>query len=133
MLCNYRDYLNEQKAISFEECLELHREILSEIGSNPDAVGLYDELVEKAIEYAEMRANWTVKSREWKIKQDVLRTSKHDSLIIKCNMLSRYLRKEGKKAASRDRLGYQEDGRIYRKRIGDFGCFLSYIHGINGR
>ena len=133
MICRYEDYEGEQRAISFQDCLKLHEEMIEEIGSDSEAGEIYDELIETAAEYALLRSNWTTKPREWKLEKDDFRTSKHNSLIVKCNMLARYLRMQGKEAAWREELGYEEDDRYNRKRIGDFGCFLTYVHGINGR
>ena len=55
------------------------------------------------------------------------RTLKHDSAIVKFNMLARYFRKEGKKAIWRDELGES------RKTIGDFTCYIALFYGLNAR
>ena len=67
------------------------------------------------------------------LKKDSLRTSIHDSVIIHFNMLARYLRMQGKKAEWRDRLGYEEDNKFYRKAIGDFGCYIVFVNSICSR
>lgn len=102
-------------------------------GNDEDAIELYDEIVEKACEYAEIRAKWTLMDKEWKMDAEPGRTAKHNSVIIKFNQLARYLKMQGKEAAWRDMLGYEEDDRYNRKTIGDMACFLTYIYGINGR
>ena len=72
-------------------------------------------------------------SREEKMETDSLRTSHHDSLIIHFNMLARYLRMQGKEAAWRDQLGYEEDDRYNRKKIGDFGCYIVFVNSLGVR
>lgn len=46
-------------------------------------------------------------------------------------MLARYLKQQGKTAAWRDELGYEEDDPYNRKAIGDFACYLAFVNGIN--
>ena len=72
-------------------------------------------------------------TREQKMEIDERRTSCHDSLIVKFNMLARYLKMQGKPAAWRDTLGHLEDDPANRKRIGDFACYLVFINSINAR
>ena len=133
MICTYDYYLGTPQCISFEESLELHREMIAEVGEDKEANEIYDELIETASEYALIRSNWTTKPRDWRRSKDDARTAKHDSLIVKFNMLARYLKMQGNEAAWRDELGYEEDDRCNRKRIGDFGCFLAYVHAVSGR
>lgn len=134
MICTYENYLKEPYAISFEESLKIHEMMISEInGCDADTIEDYNELVEKCTSYAKMRADWTYHDASWKMDNDSLRTSKHDVVIGKFNQLARWLKKCGKEATWRDLLGYEEDNLYNRKRIGDFACFLAYIHGINGR
>ena len=129
----YEEYLREPKTLTFEQMRELHTEIAKETDGDPDALELYGELMESAAAYASIRSRWLRMSREEKMKQDSLRTSAHDSVIIHFNMLARYLRMQGKKAEWRERLGYEEDDPYYRKTIGDFGCYLVFIDSICAR
>lgn len=127
------DYLKKQNILTIEEFQEIHKHMTLEIGSDEDAIELYNELVSKSIEYASIRARWTLMSPKEKMDADAGRTMTHDSLIVKFNQLSRFLRLQGKKASWRDELGYEEDDRINRKRIGDMGCYIAFIHAINAR
>ena len=128
----FDDYLNEPCALHFDQMKRFHQEMIDEIGMDPKAVELYDDLVSEAGKYAAIRASWQQMSREEKMEKDSLRTSIHDSVIIHFNMLARYLRMQGKKAEWRDRLGYEEDNKFYRKAIGDFGCYIvCYIVFVN--
>lgn len=129
----FEDYLKEQKTLSFEQMKSLHREMVDEIGDDPDAKELYDELVKIATKYAAMRADWQQMTREEKMDSDSLRTSRHDSMIIHFNMIARYLKMKGKKAQWRDQLGYEEEDTYCRKTIGDFGCYIVFVNSICSR
>ena len=129
----FEEYLTEPKAIDFNQMQKLHSDLLSEIGNDADAIELYEDLIDTAVKYAEIRARWMRFSREEKMEIDSLRTSHHDSLIIHFNMLARYLRMQGKEAAWRDQLGYEEDDRFNRKTIGDFGCYIIFVNSLCAR
>ena len=133
MVCTYEEYLKRPKAITFEKMQTIHTEMIAEIGTDVDALELYDELIKIATRYATIRANWLLLSREKKSEQDSGRTSCHNSVITHFNMLVRYLKQQGKAAAWRDELGYEEDNPYNRKAIGDFACYLAFVNGINAR
>ena len=129
----FEEYLTEPKAMDFNQMQKLHSDLLSEIGNDAEAMELYGDLIDTAVKYAEIRARWMRFSREEKMEIDPLRTSHHDSLIIHFNMLARYLRMQGKEAAWRDQLGYEEDDRYNRKKIGDFGCYIVFVNSLGVR
>ena len=133
MVCTYEEYLKQPKAITFGKMQIFHAEMLAEIGADVDALELYDELIKIATRYATIRANWLLLSREEKNEQDSSRTSCHNSVIIHFNMLARYLKQQGRTAAWRDELGYEEDDPYNRKAIGDFACYFAFVNGINAR
>ena len=133
MVCTYEEYLKQPKAITFGKMQIFHAEMLAEIGADVDALELYDELIKIATRYAAIRANWLLLSREEKSEQDSGRTSCHNSVITHFNMLARYLKQQGKAAAWRDKLGYEEDDLYNRKAVGDFACYLAFVNGINAR
>lgn len=112
---------------------ELHQEMVEEIGKDTDAIELYDELVAVATRYAAIRAGWQQLSREEKMERDSSRTSYHNSLITHFNMLARYLRMQGRSVKWRDKLGYEEDDRYFRKTIGDFGCYIVFVNSLCAR
>lgn len=129
-LYNYEDYLESpvQPVITIEQCEEIYNEMKESIDLNDeDMVELLDELLEKCFNYAMMRMNWSLYTREEKMDKDSLRTSRHDTVITSFNMLSRYLEMNGKKAGWREKLGEN------RKCIGDFACYLAFIQAINNR
>lgn len=133
MLITYSEYLEKQKCISLEKMQSIHNQMVDEIGEDPDALEIYDELMGKATQYAAYRAEWFIWDRATRMERDASRSSCHNSLIVKFNMLAKYLKMHGKTAAWRDELGYEEDDRYNRKAIGDFACYLVFVNSINAR
>ena len=125
--------MKQPKAIIFEKMQMIHAEMLAELGADMEALELYNELMKVATRYAAIRANWLLFSREEKNEQDSGRTSCHNSVITHFNMLTRYLKQQGKAAAWRDKLGYEADDPYNRKAIGDFACYLAFVNGVNAR
>lgn len=133
MIFQYKDYLKENRSLTVDQMIKIHGELIEEIGTDSDALELYDELIAAAASYAEMRAGWFQMSRAERMDKDSLRTSYHNSVIIHFNMLSRYLKMQGKTAEWRDELGYEEDDGYNRKRIGDFACYIVFVNSICAR
>lgn len=129
----FEQYLKEPYALDFHQMQRIHGELSEEIGEDPEAVELYEELIDAATRYAVVRAKWFRMSKEEKIDTDSLRTSHHDSVIIHLNMLARYLKMQGKKALWREQLGDVEENGYIRKGIGDFACYLVFVNSICAR
>ena len=64
---------------------------------------------------------------EEKMAADDGRTQAHNVVITSLNTLARIVENEGGDASWMSQLG------DYRKRVGDFACFVSYITGICNR
>lgn len=133
MFLTYEDYCKKQKSLSLEEMTKLHKEMREEINSDPDALDLYQELIETATRYLFFRSNWMLWNLEEKAEKDPSRTSCHNSVIVKFNQLARYLTMQGKAASWREVLGYEEENPYFRKRIGDFACYLAFINSLLAR
>lgn len=133
MITSYNEYLEKPNCLYMGPMEEMHKEILRTIEGDSEAQELYKELIKKATQYAGIRAQWLLMDRITKIETDDGRTSCHNSLIVKFDMLARYLRSKGEKAIWRDMLGYEKDDRNNRKRIGDFACYLVFVNSLNAR
>lgn len=129
----FEQYLKEPYALDFHQMQRIHGELSEEIGEDPEAVELYEELIDAATRYAAVRAKWFRMSKEEKIDTDSLRTSHHDSVITHLNMLARYLKMQEKKALWREQLGDVEENGYIRKGIGDFACYLVFVNSICAR
>lgn len=129
-MTTYIEYLKNTDALSLEAMNNILYEILDEIKNDEDATELFDELLEKAVKYTEIRAKWNLMSSGERAEADAGRTMCHDSLIVKFNQLAKYLRINGKSAGWRDQLGYDE---LDRKRIGDFAAYIVFVSCLNAR
>lgn len=127
------EYDGMELSIPMESMAALHRDMLAEIGTDEDALELYEELVQQANRYAVFRSSWMLWSREEKMENDASRTSCHDSLIVKFNQLAKYLGIIGKETQWRKELGFTEDDPFNRKRIGDFACYIVFVNSICAR
>ena len=130
---SFETYRVMNDSLSMEDFLSIHQRMIDSIGNDEDARELFNELMECAISYADIRARWTLMTREEKQDIDESRTMKHDALIIKFNKLARFLDMSGRDISWRNDLGYTEDDPMKRKRIGDFACYLVFIAGVNAR
>ena len=54
-------------------------------------------------------------------------------VILSFNQLARYLKMQGKAAGWRDVLGEEAENPNYRKRLGDFACYLVFVQSLNAR
>lgn len=133
ILSSYEKYLQAPKSITLEKMRAIHEQILGEIMDDTDAKEIYEELIIVATKYASFRAEWFLWDRTTRMERDDSRTSCHNSLIIKFDMLARYLKMQGKDAIWRDELGDEVDNRYNRKAIGDFACYLVFVNSINAR
>lgn len=129
----YSEYLPSALSLSLEEMNQIHIKMLQGIGADPDAIELYQDALAQAIKYFQYRANWTLWKREEQLENDSYRTSCHNTLIMKFNILARYQKSLGHSAEWRDMLGDENMHTHTRKRIGDFACYLAFVNAINER
>lgn len=132
-ICSYEEYLSSEKALTIAQMEGIHKDIIRSIQSDQDALELYEDLVSASVKYSEIRAEWSLMSREQKMDKDPLRTSLHNAAIIQVNILARYLAQIGKSTSWRNLLGNEEEDRIYRKTIGDFACYIAFVNAICSR
>ena len=133
MIPNYNSYLKEKYSLTFAEMRQIHDDMTADIGSDMDALELYGELIKMSVKYAAIRAKWPSLSKQEKMEQDAGRTACHDSVIVKFNKISRYLKITGKEAAWRDVLGDETADPHIRKRIGDFACYIVFLNCLSAR
>lgn len=129
----YEEYIPLTKSIPVELMMELHQEMLSEIGTNEEALELYEEFLQAANRYSTFRSNWCIWCHKEKIDKDSSRTSCHDSMIVKLNQLARYLKMHGTNVNWREVLGDENEDVYNRKRIGDFACYVVFVNSISAR
>ena len=129
----YEEYSSTEKSLTITQMQDIHNCIIKSIQDDQDASELYEDLISASVKYAEIRAEWSLMSREQKMDKDPLRTALHNSVIIQVNMLARYLAQIGRSTSWRNLLGNEEEDRIYRKTIGDFACYIAFVNAICSR
>lgn len=133
MITTFEDYRPMPMSLTMEELASLHSKMAQEIGSDRDGLELYSDLVAAAVKYLEYRSNWPLWGREEKMEKDSVRTSRHNRVILCLNQLARYLRMQGKDAVWRDILGEETENAAYRKRAGDFACYIAFVESLCAR
>ena len=141
MIEHYEDYLSLSGAITFQEAMEIYNTIVSRLDDSEDGTDLWEEYLQAAVDYAKIRADWLLLSLEEKEESDPRRTALHDRSIISLNILARWMNRFGRDCSWRDRLGdgtwrrsdYDVKKEVFRKRIGDFHCYVALIYGLNAR
>ena len=129
----YTEYLPMELSLTLEEMQQLHMQMIKGIGNDEDAMEYYRDILSKALEYVEYRANWALWSREEKLEKDDYRTSCHNNLILNFNIFARYMKSQGHSTEWRDVLGDETVHPYTRKRIGDFACYLVFVNALNER
>ena len=105
--------------MDFREARELFEEL-----SRTRQQELLADLIESAVRYARIRADWYLADPEGRREMEELRTRAHNALIDNFNILARNMRKEGEDIGWWQRLGQN------RQRIGDFACYIHCILGL---
>lgn len=112
--------------LTYTEAKEIYDTVNANLDhSDEDIVGLYNDMITRAVRYANIRSGWNSLSREQKMEQDPSRTMAHDAFIMSTNIVARTQGNIG--AEWRERLS--DD----RKRIGDFACYIALFQGIEAR
>lgn len=88
---------------------------------------LVHDLFAKAIDYAHIRAEYTLADLAEKTAMEDRRTRAHNAFIDSCNILSRDMSISGEDNSWRRNLGND------RKTIGDFACYVHCTWAIRAR
>lgn len=128
----YEDYKNAPQALTIKEANQILLEIQKEI-TDEKAEKLYHDVELAGIEYIHVRTNWYRMTKEEKKAANDQRTLKHNAVINSLDALADYLKSTGKPASWRDQIGYEKDGKYFRKRIGDMGCTIAYLLSLKTR
>ena len=48
MICKYEDYLKEPYILTLEQMQQIHNDLLADLGNDPEALELYEELIAAA-------------------------------------------------------------------------------------
>ncbi|MCD5189590.1 hypothetical protein IV460_00775 [Enterococcus casseliflavus] len=139
---NFKNYLIKKDTLTFEEMENLHVSILESANSiDEEFLEIWQDLIESAIDYTKIRAEWNFYSKDKKMEVDSMRTNKHDNVIITFLMLERFMIQKKWSIEWTKQLFLQDiisnrtkkDVVESRKRIGDFANYLAFIYALNGR
>lgn len=112
--------------LTYEEALHIYTLIQENLNrTDEDIVGLYNQMLQKAVRYANTRSKWHTLTRDEKLESDDSRTMLHDSFIASVNIIART---EGEIGAQWKELLTDD-----RKRIGDFACYVALFLAIDAR
>lgn len=124
----------------YDKASEILKSLRFEINTHKedeDLQELYRDFLESCINYANMRAEWSLMSKEKKMEKDSFRTSLHDSVLMNLTILKRYMTNNQMSTEWYANLVSDPDADIktqpYRKLAGDFACHVANILGIEAR
>ena len=106
---------------------KFYNEILENNSFDEDIVELWKIVLKSAIEYTNLRANWSLMTTKEKVENDKHRTNLHDSFINNLKMFFRYCEQKGRILELKSLL--EKD----RKEIGDFANYIVFREAINNR
>jgi len=95
--------------------------------SSSQIKNLKDDLINLALDYARIRADYYLVDPDERRERENCRTRAHNAFIDSCNILSRNMDKNGESIEWRMMLG---DDRQY---IGDFACYIHLFLGLRAR
>lgn len=134
MIETYKDYKKMPQYFTPDRLAFIQEDMQMEIGDDPEALEIYEDLLKASVKYANMRAMWGAMNREEKRENDALRTAYHDAVIMNLNMLARYEKSQGFPAEWREMIAPGSETVVYnRKAIGDFGCYLAFVSALCSR
>ena len=128
MFPTYSELTEKNKVLTFIESNEIYIEIISVLNRHDtEEMEYWNDFITSSIEYLEIRSTWLFLSREEKLKKDPLRTGIHNTVIRNLTVLKRIV--EHKHEHTEWYYLLNDD----RKRIGDFACYVSYIHSLSSK
>lgn len=124
----YQQYLKEPNALTIEIADKIYQMLLVNAPENDVKFDeLFQSFCESAAEYAGYRANWLSMSMQEQLEIDEVRTRKHNIFLKTKNDLSKYMYENNMNNDWDDLLGEE------RKRVGDFGCYVTFLRSIHAR
>ena len=129
----YQNYCQQDQSLSFQQADNIHQKIVEAIQNNNQGQLLYEEILKAGKEYIQIRMDWAFLTKEEKKKVNEIRTQKHNAVIASFDALASFCQTNHLDTSWRDEIGYEENGKGYRKRIGDMGCYLAFISSLSTR
>ncbi len=142
-LYNFQGYLNKPEALTFPEMEEIHRLIFAAADlKNEDFIELWKDVIEQAIHYTNIRSEGMILTQQEQEQRDQSRTNQHNMLLSTFLVLERFFLQQGWDCKEwTEKLFLQKpiknrrmmDLNSHRKRIGDFGNYLTFVYALHNR
>ena len=113
--------------IDIDKNEKYYNEIIDNIHKDDESFELWQNLLNKAIEYTNIRAKWSLMSMNEKVENDAYRTACHDSFINSLKMYVRYLKQLGINLLANELI--EQD----RKTIGNFANYIVFREAIKNK
>lgn len=133
-------YLTKDKdVLSFEESEKIYNTIVQDIDlNNSEEMEYWNDFINACSNYTAERSSWLLLNKKQRIDRDKNRSSIHDGLLVKLNIIKRVfesknLNVEWFNVFKIDSILGDEKENINRKRIGDLANYIAYIYAINSR
>ncbi len=111
----------------FEKFNKYYNGIVENCHEDDEAFDMFQHLLNRAIEYSNIRAKWSLMSIEEKNEKDSYRTACHESFINSLKIYLRYLDKLGIKLLASELI------EMDRKIIGDFANYIVFAEAVKNR
>lgn len=133
-------YLTKDKdVLSFEESEKIYNTIVQDIDlNNSEEMEYWNDFINACSNYTAERSSWLLLNKKQRIDRDKNRSSIHDGLLVKLNIIrrvfeSKNLNVEWFNVFKIDSILGDEKENINRKRVGDLANYIAYIYAINSR
>ncbi|MDF7639501.1 hypothetical protein PT285_08830 [Lactobacillus sp. ESL0791] len=133
MIPTYKDFTHQPSHLSVTDAESIYQELVDLTTAMNDRKlnDLVTNLIQKAVTYTEVRAQWLLLSSIEKMQIDRHRTDLHNDFIAAVNIVQRYMKQKDVPTDWYERL--VPTGIVDRKRVGDFACYISYVYAVNAR
>lgn len=133
-------YLTKDKdVLSFEESEKIYNTIVQDIDlNNSEEMEYWNDFINACSNYTAERSSWLLLNKKQRIDRDKNRSSIHDGLLVKLNIIrrvfeSKNLNVEWFNVFKIDSILGDEKENINRKLVGDLANYIAYIYAINSR
>lgn len=124
----YDDFTHEIGHLSFEDCQDIHKQLLQDADqSDQEFQDYWNQFIKACVDYTQSRGEWLTLTKEGRQEHDSYRTTKHEKVIFNLKIIKALIEEKSGNISWYDR--FKED----RKRIGDFACYITYVYAINAR
>lgn len=139
----YKSYLEQPEALTFDEMQTIHEAILkNDTITDTDFQDAWQSILQAALRYTTIRAQWHSFSQDEKRAIDAERTTLHNTIIDQFIFLERVFQLNQWDSQTWTSLLFlqehrekrtRQDVNQHRTRIGDFANYLVFAAAVNGR